>query len=118
MRRARALGAGLLVLALADAAAGHSVVLESFPADGARVAAPARLIVRFNNRIEKALSRLRLLDARGRPFPLGGPAADGPPDRLSAALPPLAAGTYRVEWRVLSTDGHTVSGRFSFRVVP
>ena len=42
--------------------------------------------------------------------------ADGPADRLTAAVPSLDPGAWRVEWRVLSTDGHVVSGRFSFRV--
>ena len=40
------------------------------------------------------------------------------PDRLAAALPPLAPGTYHVEWRVLSADGHVVSGRYTFHVAP
>ena len=43
--------------------------------------------------------------------------ADGPADRLTATVPSLDPGAWRVEWRVLSTDGHVVSGRFSFRVV-
>jgi methionine-rich copper-binding protein CopC len=44
--------------------------------------------------------------------------ADGAADRLIAAVPALAPGTWRVEWQVLSTDGHIVSGGFSFRVAP
>jgi len=43
-------------------------------------------------------------------------AADGPVDRLTARVPSLPPGAWRVEWRVLSTDGHIVSGGFSFRV--
>jgi methionine-rich copper-binding protein CopC len=42
--------------------------------------------------------------------------ADGPAERLTAALPPLAVGSWRVEWQVLSTDGHIVRGSFSFRI--
>lgn len=118
MRRRAALGAGALVLALAGVAPAHSILLESSPAAGSTVTAPARLTVRFNNRIEKPLSRLRLLDERGAPLRLATPAADGAADRLTAALPPLAPGVYRVEWQVLSTDGHIVSGGFSFRVAP
>jgi len=118
MRRRGALGAAALVLAVAAAAPAHSILLESVPAPGATVVAPRELTVRFNNRIEKPLSRLRLLDARCEPLPLAAAVADGPADRLTTALPPLAPGVYRVEWRVLSTDGHIVSGGFSFRVAP
>jgi methionine-rich copper-binding protein CopC len=42
----------------------------------------------------------------------------GSADRLVAALPPLTPGTWRVEWQVLSTDGHVVAGRFEFKVAP
>jgi methionine-rich copper-binding protein CopC len=113
----------LLVLALgpgwAAPAAPHSLLLESTPAAGSTVAAaPPTLSLRFNNRVEKALSRLRLLDARGETLGLAVPASDGPADRLSVPLPALAPGAYRVEWRVLSTDGHVVGGRFTFHVAP
>jgi methionine-rich copper-binding protein CopC len=39
-------------------------------------------------------------------------------DRLimRVSLQPLTAGTYKVEWRVLSVDGHKVNGDFTFTV--
>lgn len=118
MRLTSALCAGVLILAPTFPAAAHSLLLESSPGAGSTVAAPARLTVRFNNRIEKALSRLRLVDERGGAQRLSTPASDAPADRLTVTVPPLASGTYRVEWQVLSTDGHIVSGSFSFRVAP
>jgi methionine-rich copper-binding protein CopC len=36
--------------------------------------------------------------------------------RLTLALKPLPPGEYAVEWRVLSLDGHTATGRFKFKV--
>lgn len=114
-----ALLAPALALGLAAPAAPHPLLLESTPAAGSTIgAAPATLSLRFNNRVEKPLSRLRLLDERGEPLPLAVPASDGSADRLSAPLPALRPGAYRVEWQVLSTDGHVVSGRFTFRVAP
>ncbi|MEK7701882.1 MAG: copper resistance CopC family protein [candidate division NC10 bacterium] len=112
------LRAGALLLALASPAAAHSLLLESAPAAGSTVAGPRQLTVRFNNRIEKPLSRLRLVNERGEAQPLAAPASDGPADRLTVGLPALSPGAYRVEWQVLSTDGHIVSGGFSFRVAP
>jgi methionine-rich copper-binding protein CopC len=108
-----------LVLWLAAApAASHSLLLESRPAAGSTIAAaPPELHLRFNNRIEKRLSRLRLIREGGeeRDLPL---MPEGAADRLSAPLPAVAPGKYRVEWQVLSTDGHVVTGRFSFTVKP
>ena len=113
------LAAGLVSLALPGPVAAHSLLLESAPAAGATLAsAPGQLVLRFNNRIEKSLSRVRLLDAGGVAQPLVVNVDAGPADRVIAPVPPLAPGAWRVEWQVLSTDGHVVSGRFEFRVAP
>ena len=116
--RAGVVAAGILLLALASSAHAHSLLLESAPAADALLAAPPpEISLRFNNRIEKKLSTIRLLDERGGARPLTM-LADGPADRLTATVPSLDSGAWRVEWRVLSTDGHVVSGSFSFRVAP
>jgi methionine-rich copper-binding protein CopC len=97
-------------------AAAHSLLLESSPAANTTVdEVPTALRLRFNNRIEKRLSRVRLVDVRGqsRDLPV---AEDGGADQLTASVPAVTAGRYRVEWQVLSTDGHVVTGRFSFTV--
>ncbi|HEY3066577.1 MAG TPA: copper resistance CopC family protein [Methylomirabilota bacterium] len=118
MRPACLAAAAALAMA-AEVASAHSLLLESEPRAGSVVvAAPARLSLRFNNRIEKRLSRVRLLgpgnDARELPVAPD----DAGADRVTASAPALPAGVYRVEWQVLSTDGHVVSGRFSFEVRP
>jgi copper resistance protein C len=108
-----------LVLALAGTAAAHSLLLESVPAADATLTTPPReLMLRFNNRIEKSLSRVRLRDAGGADHPLVLTVDAAPADRLIASLPALAPGRWRVEWQVLSTDGHVVSGRFEFTLAP
>lgn len=106
-----------LVLVVARVIAAHSLLLDSSPPVGAVLtAAPARVTLTFNNRIEKPLSRLRLVDDRGEARTLKILVEDGPAERLTAPLPALGPGGYRVEWQVLSTDGHIVNGRFSFRI--
>lgn len=103
------------VLVVAAPAAAHSLLLESVPAAGAILSEPPReLVLRFNNRVEKALSRLRLVSEQGTAQPLAIGLTSGPADRLMAPVPALAPGRWRVEWQVLSTDGHVVSGRFDF----
>ena len=97
----------------------HSLLLESSPAaDATLTEAPAQISLRFNNRIEKKLSTIRVVDERGTARPVTMRPADGAADRLIAAVPALAPGAWRVEWQVLSTDGHIVSGGFAFRVAP
>jgi methionine-rich copper-binding protein CopC len=114
--RSAALALGLL-LALGSTAHAHSLLLSSVPAADALVTGPPAVTLRFNNRIEKKLSRIRLVPPQGEPriLPLR---PGGAVDALEAPLPALGAGRYRVEWRVLSTDGHVVSGAFAFSVSP
>lgn len=108
-----------VLVGLAAPAGAHSLLLESVPAPGATLTAPPReLMLRFNNRVEKSLSRVRLVDSRGTEQPLVVTITGGPADRLTAAVPRLEPGRWRVEWQVLSTDGHVVSGRFTFSLTP
>jgi methionine-rich copper-binding protein CopC len=106
-----------LTLSLVSAAHAHSLLLSSVPSAGAVVNGVPVVTLRFNNRIEKKLSRIRLVSPRGEAQALAV-RTDGAVDALEAPLPPLAAGRYRVDWRVLSTDGHVVSGTFAFSVSP
>ena len=107
---------GLSLVLVATPLAAHSLLLESLPAANSTVeASPPELRLRFNNRIEKRLSRLRLVDEKGTSHDLPV-AEDGAADRLTAPVPAVTPGRYRVEWQVLSTDGHVVTGRYSFTV--
>lgn len=110
--------ASALALVLPGPAAGHSLLLESSPPAGAVTAGPPRVITLvFNNRIEKRLCRLRLVDGQGQAQTLAI-SPEGPADRLEASPPGLRPGAWRVEWVVMSADGHVVSGVFAFRVGP
>jgi methionine-rich copper-binding protein CopC len=96
----------------------HAVVVESSPPFGARLtAAPERVVLRFNVRIEHALARATLKRGDAEPVPLT-PLAEsaGQSDRLIIPLPPLRAGDYEIRYRVLATDGHTTQGVLRFRV--
>ncbi|MBI2215746.1 MAG: copper resistance protein CopC [Candidatus Rokubacteria bacterium] len=109
--------AGALALAGAFPLHAHSLLLDASPAPHATVPAPAEVRLRFNNRVERALSRLAIVDARGTRHELSL-ARDAAPDRLAAPAPALPPGAYRVEWQVLSADGHSVNGRYPFRIAP
>lgn len=111
------LTAGVLTALLVAPAAAHSLLLASVPFADSVVSGVPAVALRFNNRVEKKLSQIRLVPDRGEAqiLPVR---TDGAVDALEAPLPPLAPGRYRVEWRVLSTDGHVVRGVFAFSVSP
>lgn len=92
-------------------------MLESTPGRDAQLdAAPHEVVLRFNSKIEHALSRVSIQTSSGRPVPLTVSAGTSTPDRLVIPLSPLAAGTYVVRYRVLAADGHLTEGSLRFTV--
>ncbi len=122
------MAAVLIVLLLAGVpplrplrAAAHAIVLESVPArDAILDRAPERVILRFNSKIEKRLSRVTLTAGGGTPVPtpIASDAQDGDqqPDRLVVPLRPLPPGAYVLRYKVLSADGHITEGALRFTV--
>jgi methionine-rich copper-binding protein CopC len=111
------LGFALLPLDPAPAAA-HAIVLESVPpADAVLARSPERVILRFNSKIEKRLTRVTLSAGRGTPRPLSlANNGENEPDRLVVPMEPLAPGPYVIRYKVLSSDGHVTEGALRFTV--
>ncbi len=110
----RFLLAGLLILS-ATAAFAHSKPDTTAPADGAVLAqAPARIVLSFAKRIR--LTRVRMRHGDGPAVALDLTRHKGFATRFAIALPGRGRGLYRIEWRGLAADGHTMRGGFGFRV--
>lgn len=110
----------LLVLLAAIASAGpssalaHSELRRSSPASGAVLGrSPERVELVFGERVQ--LTALRLFRVGGEEIPLPRRAIREA-DSETIPLPPIAAGAYRIEWRIISADGHPVGGTITFRV--
>ena len=99
-----------------DARAAVHIRLESsVPADGDTVPAPENIRLLFNLPVNPALSHVRLVGANETEWTLPVELGEQP-ELLVATVPALSSGAYRVEWRVVSSDGHPVSGEFVFHV--
>jgi copper transport protein len=113
----RALLAALLaLLALPAAASAHATLMGTVPARGAQLKqAPPRVELRFDEAVEAAFGSLKVFDGDGNPVRTGAATSRG--TRVAVKLPPgLKDGTYTVTYRVISADGHPVSGGFVFSV--
>ena len=112
-----ALAIAIALLGVAEHAAAHALLVEAIPTEAATLeTSPPQLVLRFNSRIEHKLSRATLsLGEDGEPHALTVDAGAAP-DRFVAPLPPLAPGSYVVNWQVLSVDGHRVAGKLRFRI--
>ena len=126
--RARALLLGAAVAALASghttpALAArplrrmHATLLRSEPAKNSTVATPTRIYLVFSEEVEPSLGGIRLVGPGGRIVTLK---TGGDPRNVSALVAqvpaPLAPGSWRVEWRIVSEDGHPIDGDFGFTV--
>jgi len=114
--RLAALAASAWVLLAAYPTLAHAIVLEAAPEVGAMLHAGAvDVYLRFNSRIDRHRSRLKLLDAAGKETAV---ALDGntPADVIAAHISNLTPGDYRLRWQVLALDGHITRGDIPFSV--
>ena len=78
---------------------------------------PKEVTLTFTERLEPAFSSVRVLDAKGNEVDNRDSRIDGADGTsLRVTLRALAAGRYRVIWRVLSIDAHVTKGEFTFDV--
>ena len=77
---------------------------------------PSRIALTFGEEVEIAFGAIRLYDGDGAMVPIGAPRREGAPSVVAADVPELAAGSYLVAWRVVSSDGHPVRGAFTFQI--
>jgi len=98
----------------ATAAQAHNVLRSTDPADGSTVAtAPDQVTLTFD---EPAIALGTQVDVHG---PDGSLVSVGQPVLVDSAVSQALsddrpAGTYTVEWRVTSDDGHPITGRLTF----
>ena len=110
--------AAAITFATATAAFAHAHLVRATPAVGGTVHdAPTEVLLRFNEKLESSFSSIVVRDSDGKQIDKADASVDKA-DRLllRVSVPPLKAGVYKVEWRVMSTDTHKVNGNFSFTV--
>ena len=107
----------VLVALTARRAQAHASLISSTPAAGAVVTtAPSSMRLVFSEPVVSELSHVMLITPDQREIKLD---IHGDPHEvraLIAGLDSLGAGGYRVDWHVISADGHPVSGTFAFSV--
>ena len=120
MRRALAvlLGASIGAAALAPGAAAHARLIRSEPAAGAvLVRAPLAVLLFFDDTVRPA-SGIEAIRNGGASV-LSGRPHTAPASQRELVLPlrpHLPVGDYTVRWRIVSDDGHLISGVLAFAV--
>ncbi len=109
-----ALLACLLTLLAAVPASAHSVLLQTSPVESSKIAsAPATVVLTFNEMPRGEYSDIHIVGPDGARRDSGHVKVlnDTVSEALGGTRP---AGLYTVDWRVISADGHPVSGQFTF----
>ena len=100
----------------ASAAFAHAALVSAEPADNAVVTTgPDRVTATFNVRLQTTFAAMTVVGPDGNLWSAGEPTVQGAV--VGIGLRPLGpVGTYTVNYRVTSADGHVVSGSWSFRL--
>jgi copper resistance protein C len=102
-----------LSIALAAPASAHDELVSSSPPEGATVSAPGALTLTYSEDLVDSGFRVVV---RGPDGTVDGDVRLAGSRLLDRFARPLAPGPYDVVWRVVSADGHPISGRLAFRV--
>ncbi|GAA3250202.1 copper resistance protein CopC [Pseudonocardia petroleophila] len=105
---------GFALLLGTGVASAHTRLLGSDPADGSSLdAGPDRVSLEFNETMQADFSTITVVGPDGTQYQTGEVTADG--GTVSTAVSPLgAAGAYEIGYRVISEDGHPVTGSVAF----
>ena len=100
----------------AGVAAAHATRLATDPVENAELAkAPEKVSAMFNEALQPSFAAMTVVGPDGNQWSTGDPTVDGAV--VSVGVRPLGpAGSYTVNYRVTSADGHVVSGSWSFKL--
>lgn len=107
-----------------SAALAHPQLLSTTPADKSEVAAPPRIELAFSEHLLPEFSAAKLVMtempgmAMDSPMKMAFKVTAGPDGKTMVITPtqPLPPGTYRLDWRAVSSDTHPVTGHMTFQV--
>ena len=96
----------------------HARLLQETPASGASLDEPPEQVrIRFSEPVDAEFDPLKVVDAEGNRVDEEDARIDPNDARiLLAGLEGLPEGSYRVEWRVTSIDGHVIEDAYAFNV--
>lgn len=109
----------LMVLAsfvFAGVAYGHAHVQKSEPANNSTLSElPKNVMLEFNEAVLLTVLTLQKGDTKVQDL---GPLPSAAANTVSVPMPVVNAGSYIIKWRAAGDDGHVVSGKVMFTVMP
>ncbi|MBT1714515.1 CopC domain-containing protein YobA [Enterobacter dykesii] len=103
---------------MAPSVLAHAHLKQQSPAADSVVSAPQALTLNFSEGIEPGFSGVVVTDAQKQVIKTGTATRDEK-NKAQLTVPleqTLVAGTYQVDWHVVSVDGHKTKGSYRFSV--
>ncbi len=109
-------GLAVAMLGNAGVAGAHAARIASDPAENASLSqGPPKVSATFNEAMQPQFAAMTVVGPDGNLWSTGEPEVDGAV--ISVGVRPLGpAGTYTVNYRATSADGHVVTGSWSFQL--
>lgn len=115
--------AALALLGVASAVQAHPKLVSASPAPNATVAKPARVALRFSEKLMPKFSGADLMmtghgGTTHAPMKIAAAAGVASDGRTLVVTPksPLNPGSYSLAWHIVSADTHRVAGSYAFAV--
>lgn len=113
-----ALTAGVLLFAAPTPASAHDEFLSSYPEAGSTIGtSPAEITLSFSGELltDPGSAVIEVIDTAGQNIAVDPPVIDTV-TATQHLSPDPTAGLVTVRWKVVSSDGHPISGEFSYTV--
>lgn len=111
------LAVGGLTALSSPTAFAHNSLESSVPEDGETLAsAPSTITMTFAKDVPLETLTVTLTDPTGARTEIPGSVHGASAKEVVTTLPPLTAGEHSVRWRLVSADGHAITGRIGFTV--
>jgi methionine-rich copper-binding protein CopC len=101
---------------IAGPAAAHARLTGATPAPDTTVGATRTVSLTFSERSVPAFSGFDVINDAGEKVAVEVAFGTDGKTMTGTLARPLATGTYRVDWRIASSDGHRMTGTYAFTV--
>ena len=113
-----AIAAGVLLFAAPTSAEAHDEFLSSYPEAGSTIGtSPTEITLSFSGELltDTGSAVIEVLDASGQNITVDPPVIETV-TATQHLSPDPSAGPFTVRWKVVSSDGHPISGEFGYTV--
>ena len=96
----------------------HAKLVSSTPAEGATVAAPKQIVLKFSEKLQPKFSTAHLMmpAMNNMDLPVKATVAKDRVTMVVTSKAPLAPGAYTVHWQAITADTHKMEGKINFTV--